>query len=590
MKKRLTRVLSCALALLFVVMPLSSCAGSSPLKIVKDGESAYRIVYENGNREAGNAAEYLAAELEELTEVELEVTDDRTEADKKIPEILVGRTNRGTDYQLQRTLRYGSYTIAREKKNVYILGAGDGMLTQACEDFLTDVLDESYKVRGKGVLLTAEGSYAVSTVTLNGRAITDYTVYLPEHSKLNWDQYLGYVEDQLAAVSGFMLTTVTYTDVAEVSGPAIVLQSDDSLGSGEYKIKAQGQDTLYLSADSQEAVMAMAMAFITRLSDKKAEAMELKLEDGGGRAGENPLMPMTEGTDLRVMTFNIYATPDHKSLMPFVSASMYAYAPDFVCLQECSTKSVFDVVGDDMAQAGYGIAGATFTEVSPTALENAATDDHYQRFAHLGANSCTPILYRTDRWESVEQGSYLFYWKNRYHMTNTKSLSYGVFKNKTTQELVLIISTHFPLMTSSYVGKGDAYMMYSGTDNVLGAAWRNGATQEILKEVDAMRAKYPGILTVVGGDMNAKSTEDSMKTMENHAVLSDAIVMAPDGMISSGASYHDYGKAPSATVLPIDHLFVSEDVASVLRHLIVADPLTVQGSDHCPVIVDIARK
>ena len=180
MKKRMTRLLACLMALLFVILPLTACANGGSLRIVKNGESKYRIVYENASRDAGAAAEYLAEELEYLTGAVLEVTDDRTESEKGVPEILVGRTNRGTDYALQRTVRHGSYVIAREKKNIYILGAGSGVLTKACDDFLSEVMDESCKVSGKGVLLAGEGKYIADTVTLNGRPVTDYTVYIPE--------------------------------------------------------------------------------------------------------------------------------------------------------------------------------------------------------------------------------------------------------------------------------------------------------------------------------------------------------------------------------------------------------------------------
>ncbi len=595
MKMSVLRVLSLMLALLSVVASLASCAGSMPLTIAKKGESKYQIVYANGDRDAANAANHLAAELKELTEAELTVTDDRTEADKKVPEILVGRTNRGIELEVQRTLLYGEYLIAREGKNVYILGAGSGMLDTACKDFLEEVLTEKFKVSGKGELLRSERArYDTGAVTLNGKAITDYTVLIPAGSSaLKWDDYVPYVEGCLTLLSGNLLTTATYEDVNDLPyTPAIVLNgSAEGLGKAEYKIEVSG-DNIILSAGSDKAAMALAISFMDKLSVSSGDSVALQLTARGGKAGENALTPLTEGSDIRVMTYNIYATTkDHKNAMPYVSASILAYAPDFVCLQECPAAGELPkLVFEDTKAAGYELAGGTFNQVSPTALENAGTDANYDRFAYVGGQSYTPILYRADRWEVVEDGSYLYYWKNRYHMTNTKSLSYGVFKDKATGELVLVIGTHFPLMAAAYAGQGDAYCSYSGTDATVGAAWRDGTTQEILKLVDAMRVKYPGILTTVMGDMNARATERSMTTMEAHAILSNASVMAPAGMKSTGASFHDYGKAPGATGGAIDHIFVSEDVAAVTRHAIIGDALTVQGSDHCPVVADIARK
>ena len=581
MKQKMTRLLTLVLSLLFVVTPLSACANSGPLKIVKKGESKYRIVYENTSREAGNAAERLAENLEELTGVLLEVTDDRTEVDKKIPEILVGRTNRGIDYQPQRTLRYGGYVIAREGKNLFILGAGEGVLKVACDDFITDVLDADYKVSGKGVLLASEAKHSAQAVTLNGRPVTDYTVYLPEESKLDWKACLACVEEQLTALSGFMMTTVEYVGAASASGPAIVLQEDSALGKAEYSINVSG-DKITLSASSDEAVRAMAVALYGRLTNKKAKEMSLSLETLGGNAGEAPMVPLADA-DLRVMSFNVFGNDVHKSMMPYVSASALAYGADFICMQEFYGVA-YDTVAKDLEAAGYAVVGTTFTEVSPT-----ATEKNDAKYTKLGKMCNTPIFYRADLWEPVESGAYLFYWRSRYHGSNTKSLAYGVFRNKSTGELISVISTHFPLMASTYATKdGIPYSDY--TDGKEGAQWRYEAALEVMKQVDALRAKYPGILTVVGGDMNAKSTEKGMKAFEEHAVLSNAILMAPSDKKSLGGSFHEYGKAPGANGQPIDHWFVSEDVASVLRHCIVSDALTVKGTDHCPVVVDIVRK
>lgn len=594
MKKVLIKALCCLMVLLCVATPLAACGGA-PLTVAKNGESKYQIVYANGDKEAADAANRLSAELEDLTGAVLTVTDDRTEVDKKIPEILVGRTNRGTAYPLQRTLLKGEYVIAREGKTVYILGAGEGILSLACDEFLENVLTDKFKVSGKGELArSSKPQYRVSEVTLNGKVITDYTVLVPAgSSSLNWKNYFAYVEETLAALSGNLLTISTYDDIsAPPVSPAILLNgSTEGLGKTEYKIEQSGENIVF-SAGSEEVAMAMAIGLMDQLSYHGKESVAAELKAGGGKVGENPLVPMTDAGELRAMCYNVYATTkEHKSNMPYVAASIYAYAPDFLCLQECPPKGdIAQVALKNMESAGYGLVGDVFTEVSPTALDHAATDEHYQRFAYVGKTSYTPIYYRTDRWETVESGSYLFYWKHRYHMTNTKSLSYGVFKNKADGSLVLVISTHFPLMSSNYAGNGDNYKTYSGTDAQEGAAWRDGATAEVLREVNEMRAKYPGILVVVGGDMNAHSTEKSMKTFEAHEALADAIVMAPADYRSSGTSFHAYGKEPPANGTPIDHWFVSEDVASVGRHVIVADPLTLQGSDHCPVVIDFSKK
>ena len=592
MRKSLFKSICLLLALVMLAGSFVACGNVGSLQIFEGEESKYRIVYESDNREASTAASVLATELKKKAGVTLEVVNDQTEVDKKIPEILVGRTNRGTDLSFQRKLRFGSYVVAREKKNVYILGAGEGVLDKACRNFASGVIDAGGKVSGKGEILSDLRKYDVETVNLNGVDLTDYTVYLPEASDgVKWEKYLGYVETQLATVTGYMLTVSTYTDIEELpKGPAIVLACEKSLTQWGYDVKIGKKDTVRISVGSDSAAMALTVAFTERIDNKKASVTELSLGEESGKIGENTVVPLEAGADLRVMSFNIYGNGDHKNLMSFVTGTSYAYAADFICMQEFYDVA-YDTVDKDLKQAGYGVVGTTFTEVSPTALAHKDDDENYQKFAQLGATSNTPIYYKTSVWEPVESGAYLFYWMNRWHCSNTKSIAWGVFRHKTTGELVAIVSTHFPLMAETYqetVKDGRDYSTY--TDKKEGAEWRYGAAQELLLQLDILREKYAGILTVLGGDLNALATEKSIASLESSALLSNGSVMAPKGMGDSGSSFHDYGKEPSAQNAAIDHLFVTEDVAAVLRHRIVADALTVQGSDHCPVVVDIARK
>ena len=209
------------------------------------------------------------------------------------------------------------------------------------------------------------------------------------------------------------------------------------------------------------------------------------------------------------------------------------------------------------------------------------------QYTTVGKYCNTPIFYRTDLWEEVESEAYLFYWQHRWPYTDTKSMAYGVFRSKSDGQLALVIGTHYALMADGYT----EYKDLGYTDAKEGAEWRYQDSLEILKAVDALRAKYPGILTVVGGDLNANQNEKALTVLENHAVLSNAYEMASYENRTSGGSFHNtHGKAPSANGQAIDHIFVSEDVADVTLHAILKEAYVLMGSDHCPVIADIARK
>ncbi|MBQ9098278.1 MAG: hypothetical protein IJY50_02510 [Clostridia bacterium] len=584
--KSTIRLLSLLLALLCVTSCFVACGSMGKLTVAKDGESDYVIVYGRDDKYGKAAANYLAKELEELTGVAFVSQDDSVEADEKIPEILVGRTNRGLELPAQRELRAGEYVIVREKKNVFILADGEGIATEACKDFLNEVLTEDFKVEGSGELLSARANHNVSSLSLNGKPFSEYTLYLPQTDSAEWKTALGYVESYLSTKTGFLINKVKYTSKDDITlSPAIVLEgSTEGLATAEYQISVSGAD-ITVAAGSATAALGVAVACIDTIDRCYGDAMELTLAAGGGKAGENPMVALAANAAIRVMTYNTLGNKD--SQIPFELATIMAYAPDFICTQEFGRHSA---IVDKLEEVGYGAVGTKFTAISPTALEKAETDPKYDDFAHVGSSSNTPIFYRADLWEPIEEdcGAYLFYWKSRYHYTNTKSLAYGVFRNKTNGELALVIATHFPLMADSYKEKSE----YANcTDAKEGVQWRYEAILEVLKEVDRLQAKYPGIMTFVGGDFNAALTEKSMKTIEAHEIMATAYNLAPSDARTPGASYHGaYTKAPNASGNAIDHIFVSETNTAVLYHKIIQDAITLQGSDHCPVIIDVAKK
>lgn len=585
------RLLSLLLAVIFALGCCVACAEEepsgpveippepqAPIVLAKDGASNYVIVY--GSTDAGgrNAAKSLQSTLQQRLGALLEVIDDRTAPTEGRPEILVGRTNRGTDYPLQRSLRNSEWIVARDGENLYVLGDGEALLKRACDHLVNAVMDVDFRITANdGEIHRVSGRYSADSVTLNGLPITDYLFLYEERGAADWKEVLSYVSQRVTDLSGYVLTTLPYEDGTTIQGAAVILRSDKTMEKGDYKIEIEGQTTT-VTVGTHATALALMGGLLEDMTVDKAKKVTLTVAPTTQNVGDNAIIPLSVGADIRVMTYNVLGNVDKAT--DYINATVGAYLPDFLCTQEYYASAERDVT-TYLASIGYGKIGGTFTCASPTAVEK--EDEQYTK---VGKYCNTPIFYRTDRWELVESEAYLFYWQHRGPYSDTKSMAYGVFRSKSDGQLALVIGTHYALL-----GGYKEYLDLGYTEAKEGAEWRYQDSLEILKAVDALRAKYPGILTVVGGDLNAKPTEKAIQTLENHAALSNAYEMAGYENRTSGGSYHNtHGKAPSANGQPIDHIFVSEDVADVVLHRILKEQYVLEGSDHCPVIADISLK
>ena len=308
-----------------------------------------------------------------------------------------------------------------------------------------------------------------------------------------------------------------------------------------------------------------------------------------GLVGKNYKIARTADSNIRMMTYNTlgcgtFGTDGDRG--NYITATMAAYAPDFIGTQEhygdANTQKA-------LASLGYVKAAATVTMLAPNAD---ALDE--SKYGGIGEPTSTEILYLYSRWEVVEQGAFFYHWENRCVHTGSKTVSYAVFRSLANGQLVLVINFHGAIFLSDYKNHEAstgfaASCSPTGSNNTEGRAWRLANAKVIVDFFDSLRAKYSGILTGIMGDFNSTVTEASTKVFEDHEALANVLGLLDVESKTPGGSSHALGKLPLAVEAPIDHIFITEDVATVKRHIIVQDPLTVKGSDHAPVVVDLAR-
>ncbi len=425
--------------------------------------------------------------------------------------------------------------------------------------------------------------------TLNGISIGGYTV-LTDDSSVNWSEPIGYIQNGVFDVTGQLLKIVPYTSSAVKNGRSIVLRASSDLATMEYKISMSGDD-IYITVGSESAALALTIAFMeNEIKANGTDTLAVTLKAKTGLVGRDYKVARAAGSSIRMMTYNTLGCGTFttaKDMGDYITATMAAYAPDFIGTQEHYHD---DKTQAALASIGYAKAGDVVTSLAPDAD---SLDE--STYGGIGENTSTEILYLATRWEVVEDGAFRYHWEHRCVHSNSKTVSYGVFRSLETGELVMIINFHGAIFLSDYKNH-EASTGYAascsptGSNSVEGQAWRLANAKVIVDFFDSLRAKYPGILTGIMGDFNSTVTEASTKIFENHEALANVLGMLDAENKTPGGSSHGLGKLPSAVGAPIDHIFLTEDVAVAKKHIIVQDPSTVKGSDHAPVVVDLARK
>ena len=349
------RMLSLLLALLCVVGVLASCRKEPEddgfAHIIEEGASQYLLVSGSKDKAGWDAAHYLADKLEEKTGVAIKVVDDRTERSSAVPEIRVGKTNRGTDYALQRAVRVDEYIISREEKDIYILGMGAEVLTAACDAFIEQILGDDYCITESGELHRKSGTYTANSFKLNGRNVTEYTLLTAESGAVDWSQGLPAATEKLTEITGHIMPTGTYDPKSSTLpySPAIVLCGDaGTLGMTEFKVEIRGED-IYVTAGATAAALKILNDFVEgKLSTAQGE-FSLMVAGKTGETGQT-------SAAFSVMSFNVLGDKtlwgDLTDRNPNITATILNSMPDFVCTQEYYSTHADKSVTADLAEAG----------------------------------------------------------------------------------------------------------------------------------------------------------------------------------------------------------------------------------------------
>lgn len=262
-----------------------------------------------------------------------------------------------------------------------------------------------------------------------------------------------------------------------------------------------------------------------------------------GTVTANPVDAISDGADVRVVSFNLRCTGFGKTSVayraPLMEAQLKAVDADSMGFQEANYRWMSYLIKH--------LDGYDYVGVSRTNGKN------------LGEFS--PIFYKKDKYDVVVSDTF---WLSEtpekvgskdWDSGNIRICTWAMLRNKTTGECYVHFNTHLDHISSEA---------------------RENQMKVLLERIKPFEGKYPIVLT---GDFN--DTTESAMYAEATQALNDSRLVAPktDDMYT----FHNYGIEEEL----IDFIFVSEDVEPLVYHVIDDKINDVFLSDHYGIYVDL---
>ncbi|MBQ8510947.1 MAG: endonuclease/exonuclease/phosphatase family protein [Clostridia bacterium] len=532
------------------------------LELISDGKTAFTIVRSDSADDDATVSllNRLKTAFKEKAGVSIALDNDwvkkGSEPDSETYEILFGPTNHPESAQALEGVKYSDFVIKMIGNKIVINGYTVQTRAKAVTYFITNILSRA--AEGQDLIFTeadnyvSESKYLLETVTLGGQSLADYTITVADDASYVAQDFARRLRSSIAGKSGY------YLPIAETAEGKIISVTDG--GDGEWSASL-ADGTLTCTAGGMWGWDLLYDAVNDTFRGAKDS---LALENGWSVSGsvsasddKEIVRSQTIDGDIRVMYHNVWSGAVYNR--DDMEAELYlSYMPDVIGLQEISANirgeevSLFDLLADE------------YTEVEVKATNKSG-------------NNYTPILYRAERLELIDAGWHLY---NDNAGDQSKSITWAVFRDKTTGKQFGVANTHF-YWTSDEKGK----------------AARLIDAQEIAKVVADVQAKY-SVPLVIGGDLNCGISSDPQKNLTQAGWVN-----AHDGASvyrSESNGHHSYapldeltglyanGPMPTGTYdTAIDHIYTCGGGLEVRVFNTLLHRYALDASDHCPIYVDL---
>ena len=560
------------------------------LNLIADGKSDYVIVRSLGAETwEKDLAVLFQQTLKGLTGIELPISDDfenEAAGEKRgRKEIIIGQTNREDEYTPDYESVGDGYHLFVSKQRLVFASKSETGLFFAIRNFFLNIygLDITADVPEKldYVDLTvpadflAMDSFPCGYIPYMQTALSDYSVIYDKNDYLSKRAAIS-VASAIRQTTGVSLKTEA-TATPDATSIVISNTNEDGtkLSSGKWKLDV-AKETIYIRASDYNG-MAGATDYLKKAMENGHYNFGDKFSVGGDfKDGLNSLdasnaYAYNKLGNVRIMFYNLlwlnHTSSTSGNDIPAAernalqAAMLSQYRPDVIGCQEVDTSK----------RTGAGDNNIV------TLFENLGYAESLDPAVSGNGVNCTPLFYNTATTELI-QSEYYQYQAQDAGASDfdkaSKSLTWALFKIKSSGEKYIVISTH----------------MCTRDDNV-----RKKQAEELLVLVGSLKAHNCPIF--LGGDFNGRSEaqnyicltengfEDVQKTAEfttdtcthkNYPKYNETLGI----MEANGTAVQN----PDS----IDHILLMSDasLAKVRVFGVVVDDCTLSASDHLPIFAD----
>lgn len=453
-------------------------------------------------------------------------------------EILLGACDaREESADASSSMRVEDYGYRLVGKKIVLYGASDDTLIRAMEVFEKNIVNRCTSDPASTFYLYTmdymyEADYEVDSAVLNGAPLHEYGIVYPGKGNLHEKKNAERLSSALAEKTGYLLPVVSDSSmkvnrsqwISVGSTKVTDVASYPSLNNGVYSILADSSGSVVLAAGDVSGIAGAVDTLIEELTGA-GDAVDLSLKEA--ISGTNTLDQYT------IMSFNILTTkPDEARINRVVNTILRA-DPDTVGLQEVSPYWM-DVLknrlGDTYGYVGEGRDGG-----------------------HNGEYSC--IFYKKALFEVLDSGTYWLsetpdmvssYETSAYR----RIMTFAKLRCKSSGQEFVHINTHLDHKSL------EARIFQAGV-------------------LVSYAQKHAGLPTIMTGDFNCVSSEETYKTVIG-AGFTNSALEAP--VAEKKATFPGNGKV-------IDFVFCSNSVYPAEYEVVDEKVDGEYPSDHYPILV-----
>lgn len=522
-------------------------SNANSIKLTQGGKGLFTIIRpDESTTTVYNLTKDLAEDLKKATGAEVKLDTDfkswNTVRDPEKYEILIGNTNYDETLAVLKEIKYFDYAIVIRGKKIVIAAYTETSLRKAMTYFNNNFLPKIAQDADGDFAISFEdwyfrSKYNVESLTLDGNPIDKYVVVYGKDTPAGATVAQSVV-DVIASATGFYLPIVSDKE-AETELEILAGKTNRSVSSGiadlpnlSYKVSLQSGKLVIDCHSAETGDAAVRKLYASKMSG----GGNVALTSGDlcdGTLLIEPEMPMTAGSDLRIITYNVltekWGGTETSARAEYFGAFLDVYKPDIVGVQEVCDK---------------------WRKYMPERIGN------YKLIGTVrkdGGQSYSAIVYDASKYEVLAQGVETY----SYHASaECRNMSWAIFMDSAKGVKFAFISTHW-----DFGDEAEKQQM------------RKVQADEMAKKIADLNAEY-GCPVIITGDFNCNNNSDSYKYF-----------MGINGMTNAITSSEHYYNAKGTSTIDFIMITTGDGIFKGYRKLI--DNGIQQISDHPANLADI---